>query len=98
MGVSAALLAVACVGACSDGNQPPPISDTDAAIVNDAGTIVPCSTPAPGCPCAEAGAQVYCGVVYRKSGTHVDCSPGYLTCQGDAGWGSCIGDSIYDGN
>jgi len=100
--IVASALACAVALACSDAQQPPPIADPDgsAKVPVDGGgtTIPPCSEPAPGCPCDDAGAQSYCGLVYRISGTHVDCSPGYLTCQEDGGWGDCLGAEIYDGN
>ncbi len=93
------LLGLLTVG-CSDGGMPPPIQDSDGGLPNNDGgtTSEPCSTPAQGCPCADAGAQFYCGVIYRVSGKHVDCSPGYLTCQDDGTWSACVGASIYDGH
>jgi hypothetical protein len=102
MRISAFVASLAILGcafaACSDG-LPPPISDSDASPPPrvDSGPVAPCASPAPGCPCADAGAQVSCGLVYRISGTHVDCSPGYLTCEVDGGWSDCVGASIYDG-
>jgi hypothetical protein len=85
--------------ACSDNAVPPPIEDTDGGpITAPDSSLPPCATPAPGCPCADAGAQSYCGVIYRKSGTYVSCSPGYLTCQDDGGWSACEGPTVYDGN
>lgn len=99
-GLLACALAAACLAACSDA-RPPPIANPDASgkVPIDGGgvTVPPCATPAPGCPCDDAGAQSYCGLVYRVSGTHVDCSPGYLTCQDDGGWSACEGAAIYDG-
>jgi hypothetical protein len=104
-GLICALVALSCsaFAACSDGAQPPPIGDPDSGTIkippdDDAANVAPCSTPAPGCPCADAGVQFYCGVVYRKSGSLLECSPGYLTCQDDGGWSGCIGPTIYDGN
>jgi len=84
---------------CSDGGNPPIISDGEGGVIieDDGGAIVPCSEPQATCPCAEAGAQVQCGTVYRVSGSHVDCSPAYLTCQSDGTWSACIGPSVYDG-
>jgi len=88
--------------ACS-GAAPPMIADEDrdAAVERDAQRVAeeadPCATPAPGCPCADSGETFSCGLVYRISGSHVDCSPGSLTCQDDGGWSDCIGDSIWDG-
>jgi hypothetical protein len=95
----ACVAAVCASAACSDAS-PPTISDSDGGPqMNEDGAVVepPCSTPATGCPCEEAGATFSCGVVYRISGTHVDCSPGVITCEADGGWGSCVGASIYDG-
>ncbi len=95
-----ASLASGLVLGCSDGEQPPIISDGDGGgivIEDDAGTIVPCSEPQANCPCNDAGAQFQCGTVYRVSGSHVDCSPAYLTCQEDGTWSTCVGPSIYDG-
>lgn len=94
-------LACAATAACS-ASQPPPISDTDGGvgkvpIDSSVPPPDPCAAPAAGCPCTDAGAQVYCGKVYRVSGTHIDCSDGYLTCQDDGGWSGCVGDAIYDG-
>lgn len=96
--VAAALASVIVVG-CSDAANPPPISDGDGGgiITEDGGTIIPCSVPSPTCPCDDAGAQVSCGTVYRVSGNHVDCSPGYLTCQTDGTWSACVGASVYNG-
>jgi hypothetical protein len=95
------LVFAACVGsliaACSDAG-PPPIQDSDGGPNNktDAAPI-PCSSPAQGCPCDDAGAKFDCGKVYRISGNHVDCSEGFLTCQSSGKWGACIGASVYDG-
>jgi hypothetical protein len=95
----AVLVALLTIG-CSDPGMPPPIQDSDGGIIgdNDGSTqIVPCSTPSASCPCSDAGAKYYCGVIYRVSGKHVDCSPGYLTCQDDGTWSECLGAQIYDG-
>jgi hypothetical protein len=85
---------------CSADAQPPPITDPDGGPIEKADVSVtpPCSTPAPGCACAEAGAQFYCGIIYREVGMYVSCSPGYLTCQDDGGWSRCEGPSVFDGN
>jgi hypothetical protein len=94
------VLASAWVVGCSDGAQPPIIGDGDGGgiiVQDDGGGIVPCSEPQATCPCNDAGAQVQCGTVYRVSGSHVDCSPAYLTCQEDGTWSSCVGPSVYDG-
>ncbi len=92
-----ALLSLVVVG-CSDPGMPPPITDGDGGVISHTdSSIDPCASPNAGCPCSDAGAQVYCGVIYRVSGKHVDCSPGYLTCQEDGTWSACTGASIYDG-
>jgi hypothetical protein len=97
-----ATLVFGAFAACSDGAEPPAIGDPDSAPTkippNDDAAAPPCSTPAPGCGCAEAGVQFYCGVIYRKAGELLECSPGYLTCQDDGGWSGCTGPSVYDGN
>jgi hypothetical protein len=86
--------------ACSSTDKPPYLDpngdgglDLDANIVQRG----PCDPPQSGCPCVEAGigSQVYCGVIYRTSGNHVDCSKGYRTCLDDGGWGACEGPRIY---
>ncbi len=96
--MKAFLFALLTIG-CSDPGMPPPITDGEGGVVTheDGGAVVPCSSPAAGCPCDDAGAQVYCGTIYRVSGKHVDCSPGYFTCQDDGTWSACTGASIYDG-
>ncbi len=76
-----------------DGGSPPVERDA-----TPADEVTLCGMPAPGCPCAEAGATVDCGRVYRISGTYVTCSEGVLTCQDDGGWSACIGDSTYSGH
>lgn len=88
---------------CAADPPPPPIGDLfgrrDGGIVPvDAGPTDPCDPPVAGCPCVDAGEQLYCGVVYRTSGGHVDCSRGYRTCGEDGGWGPCLGDAIYLGD
>ena len=84
--------------ACSDA-LPPYIGDYDAGgPVHEDATPGVCATPAPGCPCPEAGAKFDCGRIYRVSGDHTDCAEGFMTCQGgDAGWGACVGPTIWDG-
>ncbi|HEY1955460.1 MAG TPA: hypothetical protein VGH28_07600 [Polyangiaceae bacterium] len=90
------LLAATALGCSAAG--PPMISDTDSAPPpTDGYDAAPCTDPAPGCPCQEVGKQYSCGTIYRISGTHVDCSPGYYTCQEDGGWSDCVGPSIFDG-
>lgn len=66
----------------------------------DAGPVDPCDPPVEGCPCGDAGVgeQVYCGVIYRTSGDHVDCSKGYRTCLEDGGWGKCEGIAVWTGD
>jgi len=85
---------------CSDGAQPPPLGDHDGGgpSTGDVSAPPPCSTPAQNCPCDDAGAQFSCGIIYRVSGTHVDCSQGYLTCQADGTWSACEGPSIFQGD
>jgi len=86
---------------CSDAGLPPLISDSDAAPTRDEDAafvaIPPCASPAPGCPCADAGEKVDCGRVYRIVGDYVTCSEGFMKCEKDGTWSTCIGDSIYDG-
>ena len=77
--------------------MPPYLGDTDGGINNGDVIVVPCQSPAPGCPCAEAGATYDCGKVYRIVGTHVDCAEGSMTCEDDGGWGACLGPTVYDG-
>ena len=90
-------LAIALFG-CSAADTPPMISDGDAAPppteTHDSGA---CASPAAGCPCQDVGAQVACGTIYRISGSHVDCSEGYFTCQEDGKWSDCVGPSVFDG-
>ncbi len=95
-----ALAAIVCaeIAACTVETAPPPIRDDQTASPErDGGTATadPCATPSPGCPCADAGAEIDCGLVYRTSGSYVDCSPGTMTCGADGGWGACVGPSIY---
>ncbi len=104
-GSAAALVACSAV----NGDRPPPALDdnTDAANQPDRSVISvpvdPCDPPAENCPCADAGAgtQLYCGTVYRTTGTHVDCAKGYRTCidPTDGGallWGKCEGPRIFN--
>ncbi|HEY1957240.1 MAG TPA: hypothetical protein VGH28_16590 [Polyangiaceae bacterium] len=86
--------------ACSAG-APPFMQDGDGGIIverSDAEVAEACDQPAEGCPCTDVGTKAYCGMTYRVSGDHVDCSPGYFTCGDDGRWGACIGPSIYDGH
>ena len=95
------LTGVVALQACSDDTRPAPVRDRSAdggELSTDSGVPVdPCNPPKDGCPCADAGVgnQVACGTVYRTSGTHVDCSKGYRTCQEDGGWGACEGTHVY---
>ena len=100
MGRLRALLLLGLMAGCSDANTPPPISDSDGGPDKgaDVNAPPPCSTPAEGCPCPDAGAQYYCGVIYRVSGSYITCSPGYLTCEANGSWGPCEGPAVYDGN
>lgn len=95
--------------ACSSSEDHPPllVESNDAGGQPDTSVVIPpadpCDPPNLGCPCADAGAgaQVYCGTVYRTTGTHVDCAKGYRTCidPGDGGamlWGNCEGPRIFN--
>ena len=87
------------LAACSDTAMPPPLGDYDGGLPkHDVAAPPPCSTPAESCPCDDAGAQYSCGTIYRVSGTHVDCSIGYLTCQADGTWSACQGPTIWHGD
>lgn len=81
--------------ACSGDDRPPPLTDSEGGTDIDAGSATPCDPPTEGCPCSDAGSQLYCGTVYRVSGTHVDCSKGYRTCSDQGSWGPCEGPKIY---
>lgn len=82
------------VTACSD-RPPPPLGDNDSSTTDDV-VIVPCATPAPTCPCPEAGVQESCGTVYHYSGSYVTCSKEYMTCGDDGTWGSCVGPQVFN--
>ena len=85
---------------CSNGDMPPPLGDSDAHVIvvpNDA-QAGPCDPPAEGCPCPTGADPLYCGTIYRISGSHVDCAKGYRTCQSDGGWGPCVGPTIFMGD
>lgn len=76
------LLAGSMVGAiaCSADDHPAVLESKDAAgLTKDVVSGEPCETPTSGCPCGDAGAQEYCGVIYRVVGNHVDCAKGYMT-------------------
>jgi hypothetical protein len=80
---------------CSD-DVPPPLEGKDSGNFDvNAPPPVPCEPPTEGCPCDDAGAQLYCGVIYRQTGSHVDCAKGYRTCSPDGKWGTCDGPSIF---
>jgi len=89
-----------CVAGCSSADMPPPISDSDGGGPEKGDVTAPpsCDMPATGCPCADAGAQASCGIIYRRIGSYISCSPGYYTCLPNGTWGECEGPSIYDGN
>jgi len=81
--------------ACSD-DSPPPLEGKDSGNFDVAAPPpVPCEPPSQGCPCDDAGTQLYCGKIYRTVGTHVDCANGYMTCGSDGKWGSCDGPTIF---
>ncbi len=94
----------ALVVACSDAAPPPLVqSYKDAGVSEpyDAGTPVPpspCSPPKEGCPCADAGDQLYCGLIYRRAGDIIDCSKGYMTCLDTGEWGPCEGPMVWTGD
>lgn len=92
-------LAMACASvavACSGDDRPPILDNGDSGSIDkDTGTTAPCQTPAPGCPCPDAGVEEYCGVIYRVVGNHVDCAKGYMTCTPEGTWGKCEGPSVY---
>lgn len=99
--LSAAVLGLA-VGCSVDRPRPLDVGvgTVDGGLPGDSSPTDPCDPPAEGCPCWEAGvgSQVYCGVVYRTSGDHVDCSKGYRTCGEDGGWGACEGIAVWAGD
>lgn len=83
--------------ACSAA-PPPMIGDSDSGLPpRDDAALGACEVPAPGCPCTDPGKKIGCGTIYRKSGTHVDCSEGYITCQDDGEWSDCVGPTVWDG-
>lgn len=82
--------------ACSGDDRPPILDVKDASnLYKDVISGEPCQTPTSGCPCEDAGVELYCGVIYRVSGSHVDCAKGYMKCGDDGIWGKCEGPSIY---
>ena len=96
---SACLLAAG----CSAGDLPPPLADPppDAGGPekgDDVAAPPPCATPTTGCPCGDAGTLASCGVIYRRVGSYVSCSEGYVTCLPNGMWGECEGPTIFDGN
>jgi hypothetical protein len=88
--VSFALVALA---ACGD-NMPPIIGEGDSGGPKDV-YVVPCSTPATGCPCEEAGVSEVCGTEFHYSGNYVTCSKQYITCGDDGTWGPCVGAIVF---
>ena len=95
-------LATRALTACEDPLPPPILGDSDAALTpqpeHDRDAREPCAEPSPGCACADAGERADCGLVYRISGSHVDCAHGFLECQGDGRWSACLGPTIYEGD
>ncbi len=85
------------VVACSGDDRPPVLDTGDSGTVpkTDSGPVDPCQTDSPGCPCADAGTEKYCGVIYRVVGNHVDCAKGYMQCGDDGKWGKCEGPTVY---
>ncbi|CAN5261770.1 hypothetical protein BH09MYX1_BH09MYX1_17750 [soil metagenome] len=81
--------------ACSGDDHPPILDTKDAAFLKDVAVGEPCQTPAPGCPCPDAGSEEYCGVIYRVVGDHVDCAKGSMKCTDEGTWGKCEGPSVY---
>lgn len=106
LAVGAAVLAVmsgALAVACSDAARPPPLqSHKDAGTTPyEAGPVVvptPCEPPTEGCACADAGDQLYCGLIYRTAGDTVDCAKGYRTCLEAGTWGPCEGPTVWMGD
>lgn len=92
---------LALCGGCSTSDMPPPLGDSDAHVVvipPEGGMNGPCEPPVEGCPCPMGSEPLYCGTIYRISGTHVDCAKGYRACQADGGWGPCLGPTIFGGD
>jgi hypothetical protein len=82
--------------ACSDDAPPPLVGKDSGGFDVSAPPPVPCEPPSEGCPCGDdAGAQLFCGIIYRQTGTHVDCAKGYMTCGADGKWGACEGPAIF---
>lgn len=80
------------VAACGD-NLPPIIGESDASGTKDI-YIPPCSAPAAGCPCAEAGVTEVCGTEFHYSGSYITCSKEYITCMDDGTWSACVGATV----
>ncbi len=96
LAIASGVAAVVASG-CSD-RQPPPLGDFDGggdAIFNGDVHVAPCSTPAQGCPCPDAGIQEVCGTIYHYSGSYITCSKEYITCQSDNTWGPCVGPTVF---
>ncbi len=99
LAIAASAIGLASIGlaGCSDRN-PPPLGDYDGggdgSPLNDV-YVAPCSSPAPGCPCPDAGMSEICGTIYHYSGTYVTCSKEYITCQSDGTWSACVGPTVF---
>ena len=92
--VGIALAATTTVALSCSSNMPPILGDTDASTTSDV-YIPPCSSPATGCPCPDAGVSEVCGTEFHYSGSYVTCSKQYITCQPDGTWGPCVGALVY---
>jgi hypothetical protein len=91
--VIACVVLATVIAACSA--PPPPIlGDQDSGGPGDV-YVPPCSVPAQGCPCEEAGVQETCGTVYHYAGSYVTCAEEYITCQEDNTWGPCAGPLVF---
>ena len=94
--VVVAACASTAIVACSGDDHPAVLEAKDASgLTKDVVSGEPCETPATGCPCVDAGAEEYCGVIYRVVGNHVDCAKGYMKCGPDGTWGTCEGPTVY---
>jgi len=92
MGGGSAAAAVSLAIACSA--PPPPIlGDPDSGTTDV--YVPPCSVPAEGCPCEEAGVQEVCGTVYHYAGSYTTCAKEYITCQDDGTWSDCVGPTVF---
>jgi hypothetical protein len=77
------------------GSENPPLNENPAGKA-PTGTIDPCATPNPGCPCTAVGTVKDCGKVEQKIGTFVACAMGKMTCDATNKWGACVGDTVVD--